>query len=94
MPKFYVVWKGKKRGVFDSWEECKSSVQGVPGAKFKSFGSRARAEAEFRGEALLPPKETAGGEEDKFDDTEMALAVDGACSGTTGEYRGDRKSVV
>jgi ribonuclease HI len=89
MTKFYVVWKGKKRGVFGSWDECKASVQGVPGAKFKSFGSKARAEAEFRGETLLPPREIAADGE-KFDDTEMALAVDGACSGSShvGEYRG------
>lgn len=90
MTKFYVVWKGKKRGVFDTWDECKLSVQGVPGAKFKSFGSKARAEAEFKGTTLMPPKEdTAVTEEGyKFDTTDMAIAVDGACSGTRGEYRG------
>jgi ribonuclease HI len=88
MPKYYTVWKGKKKGVFNSWDECKASVQGFSGAKYKSFGSRARAEAEFRNETLLPPREVSADGEKGFDDTAMALAVDGACSGTTGEYRG------
>lgn len=94
MPKFYVVWKGKNTGVFDSWDECKANVQGFPAAKFKSFKCRARAEAEFKGVTLLPaigPKGSDAASVEsgcKFDDTDMALAVDGACSGTTGEYRG------
>jgi ribonuclease HI len=81
MPKFYAVWNGRRRGVFDSWDACRESVGGFPGAKFKSFGSRARAEAELRGVIVLPPE---------IEDGRMALTVDGACSGTTGigEYRG------
>lgn len=79
--KFYVVWAGRKKGVFASWDECKANIQGFPGAKFKSFGSRARAEAEFRGETLLP---TITGK----DGPQLSIAVDGACSGSIGEYRG------
>lgn len=35
--KYYVVWKGLKTGVFDSWEECRSQVHGVEGAQYKAF---------------------------------------------------------
>ena len=35
--KFYVVWKGKKTGVFTSWDECKKSIDGFKGAEYKSF---------------------------------------------------------
>jgi len=35
--KYYVVWKGYKTGIFDSWEECKKQVEGFTGAKYKSF---------------------------------------------------------
>lgn len=42
--KYYVVWKGKKTGVFGSWDEVKKLIQGYPGAKYKSFTSRSEAE--------------------------------------------------
>ena len=35
--KYYVVWKGRNPGVYDSWEECKAQTDGFPGATFKSF---------------------------------------------------------
>jgi len=47
--KFYVVWKGRKTGVFSSWEECAKQVQGFNGAQYKSFLSRGAAEQAFRG---------------------------------------------
>lgn len=37
MAKCYVVWKGHKTGVFETWDECKQAVDGFPGAKYKSF---------------------------------------------------------
>lgn len=46
--KYYVVWKGKKTGVFTSWDEVKRYIQGVPGAKYKSFTSREVAERAFQ----------------------------------------------
>ena len=48
--KFYVVWKGRKPGVYTSWVECETQVKGYAGAEYKSFGSRAVAEAAFRGD--------------------------------------------
>lgn len=35
--KYYVVWSGRKKGVFTSWDKCKESVQGFNQARFKSF---------------------------------------------------------
>ncbi len=46
--KYYVVWKGKRTGVFESWDEVKKLIQGVSGAKYKSFSSRQLAEGAFR----------------------------------------------
>lgn len=46
--KYYVVWEGKRTGVFESWDEVKSLIQGFPGAKYKSFGTRQLAEAAYR----------------------------------------------
>lgn len=48
--KFYVVWKGRNPGVFDNYEDAMDSVEGFPGALFKSYDSpEAAAEAYRRG---------------------------------------------
>lgn len=47
--KYYVVWKGRNPGIYADWGRCKSQVDGFPGARFKSFTSRAEAEAAFKG---------------------------------------------
>ena len=43
--KIYAVKKGKITGVFETWEECKASVEGYPGAEYKSFTGRTEAES-------------------------------------------------
>lgn len=35
--KYYVVLKGKKTGIFNSWQECQKNVFGFSGAIYKSF---------------------------------------------------------
>lgn len=42
--KFYAVRKGKTTGIFDNWNECKNSVEGVAGAQYKGFSSKQDAE--------------------------------------------------
>lgn len=46
--KYYVVWQGKKPGVYTDWDECKEQVVGVQGAQYKGFDSMAEAEAASR----------------------------------------------
>lgn len=91
--KYYVVWKGRKRGIFSSWEECQAQVEGFTGAQYKSFTNRAAAQQAFT-EGVLPQKGKSGsGREWLFSPhpplTE-SIAVDAACSGSPGplEYRG------
>lgn len=48
--KFYAVKKGKKPGIYFSWEECKKMVDGYPGAIYKSFKTLEEAKA-FSNEA-------------------------------------------
>ena len=45
--KFYVVWKGRQTGIFTDWATCKQQVDAFAGAKYKSFKTRAEAEAAF-----------------------------------------------
>ena len=35
----YAVAKGKRIGIFDNWAECKLSIGGYPGARYKKFNS-------------------------------------------------------
>ena len=35
--KFYAVKKGKRVGIYNTWDECKSQVNGFSGAEYKSF---------------------------------------------------------
>ncbi len=37
--KFYAVKKGRKPGVYTTWDECKEQVHGYSGAEYKSFNS-------------------------------------------------------
>lgn len=43
--KFYAVKKGKVTGVFTTWEECRVSVEGYPGAEYKGFLTMEEAQA-------------------------------------------------
>jgi ribonuclease HI len=46
--KFYVVWAGRKTGVFTDWATTHRQVDKFPGARFKSFGSHGEADQAFR----------------------------------------------
>ncbi len=80
--KFYVVWKGHRPGVYNSWEECLSQTHGFAGAQYKSFKTLAEAKAAFEEQA----QERQAGNKPLPD----SISVDGACSSTNGmmEYRG------
>lgn len=47
--KYYVVWKGRTPGIFTTWNECKSQVDGFAGARYKSFPTLGEAESAFGG---------------------------------------------
>ncbi len=42
--KYYAVKKGLTPGIFETWEECKASVDGFSGAEYKSFPTMKEAE--------------------------------------------------
>jgi len=45
--KYYVVWKGRKTGIFNTWDECNEQVMGFKDAVFKSFKTKELAEHAF-----------------------------------------------
>lgn len=50
--KYYGVKKGKITGVFNTWEDCKASVEGYPGAEYKGFAVLEEARA-YLGEGFI-----------------------------------------
>jgi ribonuclease HI len=91
--KYYVVWKGRKTGVFTSWAECEKQVKGFIGAQYKAFESRVEADAAFlaKYENFKGRSSTEG--KWKFASVQPQLpsiCVDAACNGSPGklEYRG------
>jgi ribonuclease HI len=51
--KFYAVKIGKVPGIYSTWDACKAMVDGFPGAVYKSFKTRAEAEAFVGGAARV-----------------------------------------
>jgi ribonuclease HI len=91
--KFYVVWKGRRTGIFNTWDECSAQVTGYPGAQFKSFDSLPAANAALRGPYSESKSEPVLSQRQIFTATKPLLpsiSVDAACSGNPGpvEYRG------
>ena len=74
--KYYAVRVGKTPGIYLTWDDCKSMVDGYPGAKYKSFGSLAEAENFLEGGSGV--SETLDGKAYAF--------VDGSYNIATGVY--------
>jgi ribonuclease HI len=91
--KYYVVWKGRKTGIFISWAECEKQVKGFVGAQYKAFGSSKEAEAAFFAKYDDYQGKPSSHGKWKTASTQPILpsiCVDAACSGSPGkvEYRG------
>lgn len=95
--KFYVVWQGKRTGIFTTWADCKAAISGHQGAQYKSFPSFDLAKKAFnghygdykgqkKGEAGLSPSELLKIGQPNY----HSIAVDAASSGNPGvmEYQG------
>ncbi len=95
--KFYVVWKGKRPGIYETWADCKSQIEGFKGAQYKSFGEFSEAKKafnsnydEYKGKSKkkkeLSPEELLKIGDPNYD----SISVDAASSGNPGkmEYQG------
>ena len=101
--KYYVVWRGRTTGIFESWEECKLQIDGFEGAQYKGYPTRELAEAAHKLNYWQAVKQGAGsgvqGTGNSIPNFSFlsshsivvpSLSVDAACSGNPGvmEYRG------
>ncbi|MCD0476757.1 ribonuclease H family protein [Flavobacterium sp. EDS] len=95
--KFYVVWEGRKIGIFETWDECKESIHGFNGAKYKSFQSLELAKQAYSEEYDNYKGKTFFESELSEEELKLigapilkSISVDAACSGNPGlmEYQG------
>jgi ribonuclease HI len=90
-PKYYVVWKGLKPGIYGTWAECQKQIQEFAGALFKAFPTKALAENAFHDDAwnYIGKSKKAQKQPPLFAaDAEANLeswSVDAACSGNPGD---------
>jgi ribonuclease HI len=45
--KYYVVWEGKRIGVYNTWDACQEQIDGFSGALYKSFPTQEQAKMAF-----------------------------------------------
>jgi len=89
--KYYVVWDGREKGVFNNWDDCKKQVDGYEKARYKAFSSEKEATAAYNEgwkQHLHKMDNVVKGHINR--PTGDYLTVDAACSGNPGrmEYRG------
>ncbi len=95
--KYYVVWKGKRPGVYTDWTSCKVQIAGFKGAQYMSFATLAEARKAFdsnypaykgkkKNMPALSPQDLLRIGEPNY----HSIAVDAASSGNPGvmEYQG------
>ncbi len=90
--KYYVVWRGRQRGIFATWAECERQVKGFAGAQYRAFDTREQAVR-----ALAAPYAAFQDKASSHGKWRMArvkpvvpsVCADAACSGSPGrlEYR-------
>lgn len=79
--KFYAVKVGRQPGIYRSWDECKSHVDGYAGAKYKSFKTEQEAVDFMEGQSVT--KSTAA---QKIELPKVYAFTDGSFNAATGVY--------
>lgn len=95
--KFYVVWKGKRPGIYESWDDCQVQIKGIKGVQYKSFSTFAEAKKAYNGNyedykgKKSGKQELSEAEKLKYGEPNFhSISVDAASSGNPGkmEYQG------
>ena len=76
MSKYYAVKKGKKTGIYTTWNDCQLQVNGFSGAKFKSF--------KHYDEALSYLNDNSNNQ--KIDENSSIIYTDGSCINKKGGF--------
>lgn len=86
--KYYAVRKGRKTGIFDTWDECKAQVTGYSSAEYKSFTQKEEAEQFVLGDEKRIEIDEKGDTEAKEGYTLIKAYVDGSFDRRTRRYGG------
>lgn len=76
--KFYAVKIGKNPGIYETWSECQSQINGVSGAIYKGFSTRQEAQ-DFIGDKNSESKQ-------EVKHTEAVAYVDGSFDENTNMF--------
>ncbi len=92
--KYYVVWQGRKKGIFDSWEVCEEQIKEFEGAQYKSFDTLQEAQVAYAKNFWEYVQKESQKNKPMLSGSiiQDSLSVDAACSGNPGvmEYQGVR----
>ena len=82
--KYYVVWQGRKPGIYSTWDDCFFQVREESNAKYKSFSSYDQAQTAYKSSY----HNYIGKPSTKIK-IKHGIAVDGACDHVSGraEYQ-------
>lgn len=90
--KYYVVWRGHRPGVYETWAEAKFQIDGFNGALYKSFPSKESAKKAFQekpnnylGKDVRPLAMTESEKKMIGKPILESISVDAACSGNPGD---------
>lgn len=91
--KYYVIWEGHQKGIFDNWAETEKQIKGFAGAQYKSFDSRDEAYAASKKSywaSVNPKAKTVLRTGNAAPFLIPSISVDAACAGNPGvlEYQG------
>ena len=101
--KYYVVWQGRKTGIFTTWKDCEKQIHKFSGARYKSFKTKTEAEIAFGNDKIINMENDYLEKENTFvncnknlkgDQSKSiikeSICVDASCLGNPGilEYQG------
>lgn len=86
--KFYAVKNGRRIGIFNTWDECKESVNGFSGAIYKSFVNKADAEAFIGIDSSGATANNSTNTSEQDGDYRIRAFVDGSYDVASGDFSG------
>ena len=87
--KFYVIWVGREPGIYTDWPTAQKQVIKFAGAKYKSFPTKAEAEAAFAGGTVSSTSSSKASNGNNLSappiKTDVVIYCDGGCDPNPGK---------
>ncbi len=96
-PRYYVIWKGHKAGIYDNWIDAAKQIHGFKKPVYQAFGSKQMAEKAYAdipenylGRGFKKTRDMTTEEKIKYGEPNMlSISVDAACNNKGDcEYQG------